>query len=209
MNPLLLPTSLTWIRCALRGRINLTQPRIQRVRSTGSTPFLHEQLKLDLSEAKTLITHGRTQAARFLGYEVTVIHNDQKRNRHGHRSVNGQIGLKVPADVVLAKCAPYMRNGKAIHRGERINESVHDIVARFQSEYRGLVEYYRMAYNLHQLGRLKWVMQDSLAKTLSAKLNISVGRVYRRFRAIIRTPVGPRTVLRVTVGRDGRRRPLV
>jgi group II intron reverse transcriptase/maturase len=171
--------------------------------------FLHEQLKLELSEAKTLITHGRTQAARFLGYEVTVIHNDQKRNRHGHRSVNGQIGLKVPADVVLAKCAPYMRNGKAIHRGERINESVHDIIARFQWEYRGLVEYYRMAYNLHQLGRLKWVMQDSLAKTLSAKLNISVGQVYRRFRTIIRTPVGPRTVLRVTVERDGRRRPLV
>jgi hypothetical protein len=32
--------------------------------------FLHDQLKLELSPAKTLITHGRTQAARFLGYEI-------------------------------------------------------------------------------------------------------------------------------------------
>ena len=34
--------------------------------------FLHDQLKLELSPAKTLITHGRTQAARFLGYEIVV-----------------------------------------------------------------------------------------------------------------------------------------
>src|SRR5205085_12674798 len=71
--------------------------------------FLRNQLKLELSEAKTLITHGRTQAARFLGYEVTVLHADQKLNQHGHRSVNVQIGLNVPEDVVLAKCDPYMR----------------------------------------------------------------------------------------------------
>ena len=32
--------------------------------------FLHENLKLELSETKTLITHARTQAARFLGYEI-------------------------------------------------------------------------------------------------------------------------------------------
>jgi group II intron reverse transcriptase/maturase len=32
--------------------------------------FLQEQLKLELSETKTLITHARTEAAKFLGYEV-------------------------------------------------------------------------------------------------------------------------------------------
>ena len=34
--------------------------------------FLQEDLKLELSETKTLITHARTSAARFLGYEITV-----------------------------------------------------------------------------------------------------------------------------------------
>ena len=32
--------------------------------------FLRDELKLELSPAKTLITHARTQAARFLGYEI-------------------------------------------------------------------------------------------------------------------------------------------
>ena len=171
--------------------------------------FLRDELKLELSEAKTLITHGRTQAARFLGYEVTVLHDNQQRNRHGHRTINGKIGLKVPADVVRAKCRPYMRNGKAIHRPERINDSVYEIVARFQVEFRGLVKYYQLAFNLHQLARVKWMMQDSLAKTVSAKLHISVGQVYRRYRTIIHTPRGPRRVFRVTVEREGKKRPLV
>ena len=53
------------------------------------------------------------------------------------------------------------------------------------------------------------MMQDSLAKTLSAKLHISVGQVYRRLRTIIHTPRGPRRVFRVIVEREGRKRPLV
>ncbi len=32
--------------------------------------FLRDTLTLELSEAKTRITHARTQSARFLGYEV-------------------------------------------------------------------------------------------------------------------------------------------
>src|SRR5215831_6178898 len=39
--------------------------------------FLRDELKLELSEEKTLITHARTSAARFLGYEITVQHNDK------------------------------------------------------------------------------------------------------------------------------------
>ena len=40
--------------------------------------FLRDDLKLELSQDKTLITHARTGAARFLGYEITVQHNDRK-----------------------------------------------------------------------------------------------------------------------------------
>src|SRR5947209_20630156 len=34
--------------------------------------YLHETLRLELSEEKTLITHARTQAARFLSYELST-----------------------------------------------------------------------------------------------------------------------------------------
>ncbi len=39
---------------------------------------LRDELNLELSQSKTLITHARTGAARFLGYEITVQHADHK-----------------------------------------------------------------------------------------------------------------------------------
>jgi group II intron reverse transcriptase/maturase len=171
--------------------------------------FLHDHLKLELSEDKTLITHGRTHAARFLGYEIVVLANDHKHDQHGHRSINGQIGLKVPADVVQAKCRPYLRHGKPVHRVERIANTDFSIIAQFQAEYRGVVEYYQLAFNRSQFGRLKGVMQRSLTKTLAHKFRISVPTVYRRYRATLHTERGPRQGLRVTIDREGNRPPLV
>jgi retron-type reverse transcriptase len=46
--------------------------------------FLKEELHLEMSEEKTLITHANTQEAKFLGYEITVAEgktvNEQKVN---------------------------------------------------------------------------------------------------------------------------------
>ena len=77
--------------------------------------FLRDDLKLELSQDKTLITHARTGAARFLGYEITIQHNDRQTTR-GQRHVNGQIGFRVPRTVIKAKCAPYLQRGKPARR---------------------------------------------------------------------------------------------
>ena len=45
--------------------------------------FLRDSLKLELSHEKTLITHARTEAARFLGYEIVTLDADEK---HDHPS---------------------------------------------------------------------------------------------------------------------------
>src|SRR5260370_4455045 len=62
--------------------------------------FLLEELKLNLSDDKTLITHTRDSAAKFLNYEITTLQSDEKqtRDKNGRkgRSINGGIGLKVP-----------------------------------------------------------------------------------------------------------------
>jgi hypothetical protein len=126
--------------------------------------FLHDQLKLELSPAKTLITHGRTHPARFLGYEIMVLHADDKHDHRGHRSINAAIGLKVPADVIRAKCAPYLHHGRPIRRTERTVDTDLSIVAQFQAEFRGVAQYYKLAFNRHRLGRLKHVMEQSLTK---------------------------------------------
>jgi group II intron reverse transcriptase/maturase len=171
--------------------------------------FLQDQLKLELSPAKTLITHGRSQAARFLGYEIVVLNADHKHDHRGHRSINAAIGLKVPADVIRAKCAPYLHHGRPIRRTERIVDTDFSIVAQFQAEFRGVAEYYRLAFNRHRLGKLKYVMERSLTKTLARKYRIRVSQVYRRYRAVLDTGHGPRRGLQVTVHRDGGRSPLV
>lgn len=149
--------------------------------------FLREELKLELSEAKTLITHARSEAARFLGYEVTVQHEDTRRTktRQGRkrRSANGRIGLRVPRDVLVEKCDRYRKGGKAIHRAERMQESDFAIVTTYQLEYRGIANYYRLAYNMHTLNQLKYVMEVSLTKTLAHKFSVSVAKVYEKYGA--------------------------
>jgi group II intron reverse transcriptase/maturase len=169
--------------------------------------FLREDLKLELSQDKTLITHARTGAARFLGYEITVQHNDRQCTR-GQRYVNGNIGLRVPPAVVKAKCAPYLRRGQPAHRTRIINHDDYDIVATYGAEYRGIVQYYLLAGNIQHLSRLRWVMLTSLLKTLASKHRSTVTRMAAKHKARIITPSGPRTCFEALVERAGRK-PLV
>ncbi len=171
--------------------------------------FLREQLKLTLSETKTRLPHARSERAHFLGYEIAVEQADHKHDRRGHRSLNGQIGLRVPKRVIQVKCRPYLQRGKPIHRRECIDDSVYTIIAQFQQEYRGLVEYYQLAVNRSQLRRLKWVMEQSLTKTLAHKLRISVPQVYKRYGTMLETPEGPRKGLQVVVERGEGKKPLI
>jgi hypothetical protein len=171
--------------------------------------FLQHRLKLERSERKTLITHGRTKAVRFLGYEIVVHHDDAKRDRNGHRSINGQIGLKVPMDVIRAKRKPYTRRGKPAAILDRAHDSNFRIVARYQAEFRGIAEYYQLAYNRHRLGSLRYVMERSMTKTLGHKNKLSVSKVWNRHRATWQTAAGPRRGLQVTVVRGAGKKPLV
>jgi group II intron reverse transcriptase/maturase len=97
--------------------------------------FLQEDLKLELSEEKTLITHARTDAARFLGYEITIQHANQILT-NGRRMANGVIRLRVPDEVIKAKCTRYMSRGKPERRPELMNEEDYSIISRYGAEYR-------------------------------------------------------------------------
>lgn len=118
----------------------MTFPQVRSEIKQQLTAFLRDKLKLELSKAKTLIAHARTQAAKFLGYEVTTIQDNAKRSRYKgvmRRSVNGQIGLRVPREVLQEKCSRYRRKGKAVHRTELTNESDYTILTTYQLEFRG------------------------------------------------------------------------
>lgn len=169
--------------------------------------FLREELKLELSPGKTLITHARTQAARFLGYEITA-HHDHRKGARGRRRADGFIKLSVPRSVIKAKSARYLRHGKPAHRRDLVSESDHTIVATFGAEYRGLVQYYLLAGDACKLNRLEWVMRTSMLRTLAAKHRSSVSKMTARHRARIQTPSGLRTCFEAVIPRQGRE-PLV
>jgi group II intron reverse transcriptase/maturase len=170
------------------------------------TTLLRDRLKLELSTEKTLITHATNGAARFLGYDIVTHHCDTKQTK-GCRSINGRIGLRIPAKVLEARGALYQQERKhgqkPTHRPERIADDDFTTVARYQSEYRGYVQYYQLAENLAQLEKLRWIMEVSLTKTLAAKFQVSVPTIYQRYAGTIGTAYGPRKCLKATLARAG------
>jgi hypothetical protein len=169
--------------------------------------FLRDELKLELSASKTLITHARTGAARFLGYEITVCNDNRKATRR-RRSVNGQVALRVPRDVIKAKSAPFLRRGKPAKQKALTNGDDYTIVATFGTIYRGIVQYYLLAGDVYRLHRLRWVMETSMLKTLAGKHHSSMAKMAARHKAKIMTPYGLRTCFEARIERDGRQ-PLV
>jgi group II intron reverse transcriptase/maturase len=170
--------------------------------------FLGDKLNLELSEEKTLITHARTGMARFLGYHIVSEQEDTRHDQRGQRSVNGNCTLRIPADVVETHCARYMENGKPERRAELLEETDFSIISQYQWEYRGLVQYYLLAQNVHWLHRLEWTMRTSLLKTLANKFRASQDSMAWKYHATIETKYGPRKCLQVTVERPGKK-PLI
>jgi group II intron reverse transcriptase/maturase len=170
--------------------------------------FLHDELRLELSDEKTLITHARTSAARFLNYEITVRQNDQAIT-NGQRSSNGTVRLRVPAKVIKAKGAHYMNRGQPARRTQVMNMDDYTIVSIYGAEYRGIVQYYLLASDVYRLNRLNWVMETSMLKTLAGKHRSTVCKTAAKYKAKVDTPYGLRTCFEARIERTGGRKPLV
>lgn len=165
--------------------------------------FLRDELALELSPDKTLVTHARTRAARYLGYEITVQHANGKITR-GRRAANGTIALRVPLDVIRARRALYRRHGTPWRRTALLNLDDYDIVRVYGAEYRGIAGYYLLASDVWRLGALRWDAETSMLKTLAAKHRSTVAKTAARYKAKVETPHGPRTCFEARIQRDGK-----
>jgi len=194
---------LRYSRYADDHLLGFTGPKAEaeEIRTRLAT-FLRDELKLELNEEKTLITHARTQPATYLGYEITVQHSRTRPQ------VNGVVRLRVPQAVIKAKCAPYLKHGKPERRTELMNFDDHTIISIYGAEYRGIVQYYLPAADVYRLNRLQWVAKTSMLKTLAAKHRSTVTKMAAKYKARTATPHGPRTCFEARVERAGRK-PLV
>ena len=166
--------------------------------------FLRETLGLELNQQKTLITHARSQHARFLGYDITVQHSRDKITG-GRRTVNGTIALRVPRGVIKAQTARYRRRGKPSHRPRLQNLDDYNIVRKYGVEYAGVVNYYLLARDVYRLTTLRWNAESSMLRTLARKHRSSVAKIAARHKAKIETSDGLRTCFEARKHREGKK----
>lgn len=156
--------------------------------------FLQEKLKLTLSEEKTKVTHSG-ELVRYLGYDFTISRSkDAMRKEDGtlQRFWYGNVNLYVPHEKWVQKLHEYKafkivtdENGhekwKPIHRGFLMNKSEVDIIGKYNSEIRGLYNYYCLADNATTLQDFYYMMRGSMLKTLAAKYNSSVMKILDKY----------------------------
>ncbi|MDR0417698.1 MAG: reverse transcriptase/maturase family protein, partial [Propionibacteriaceae bacterium] len=97
--------------------------------------FLARDLKLTLSESKTLITHASTGKARRLGYDFAT---HTRRSSMGRPHLAGNIRLLVPGEVVRQQAKPYLRAGKPVSLPQLVQADDYTVVAYYGAKYRGV-----------------------------------------------------------------------
>ena len=158
--------------------------------------FLATELKLTLSEEKTLITHS-SENVRFLGYDIHVRRNQEVK---GHRMKNGtwrqsrtlhmKVALTIPHREKIEKFmfAKGVVRQKAdgslqpIHRAALLNLSDFEIVEQYNAEARGLCNFYNMAVDYHTLDYFCYLMEYSCLKTIANKHKSTVRKIIRKYK---------------------------
>lgn len=158
--------------------------------------FIQEQLHLELSQEKTLITHG-TDFARFLSFQITAsTEQNSTRTKAGYikRSYTGRIKLYVPKDKWLKRLLSYgalkihydKNNGnkevwEPVCRSGLRNLDDLEILNQYNAEIRGLYNYYRIAHNATVLNNFLYVMKYSMYKTFAGKYRTSMRKIIRKY----------------------------
>ena len=144
--------------------------------------FLKKELLLEIAEEKSGISHS-SKGVQFLGYGIRTRSTERERvsvchinkvtgqKRYGKkRTMTNVIYLEVPREKVHKFCLErgYMRSGKPIHRAELLQNSDHEIISQYNSEFRGIANFYGLV-NKTEIRKIEYYALSSLFKTLAAK----------------------------------------
>jgi hypothetical protein len=148
--------------------------------------FLRNELKMELSMDKTLITNASKEKARFLNYEISARNVNSKitkgTNGVKRRSLNNIIQLQMPRNILNKWIRKFTKGNKPMHRSELINISDYDIIMKYNLELRGLYNYYILAQNVSGLHKLMYYMKWSLIKTLARKHKTRCTKIWKKYR---------------------------
>lgn len=158
--------------------------------------FIRKQLHLELSQEKTLITHG-SDYAQFLSFQITTsTEQNSTRTKAGYikRSYTGRIKLYVPKEKWLKRLLSYgtlkiqydKNNGnkeiwEPICRSGLRNLDDLEILNQYNAEIRGVYNYYRIAHNATVLNNFLYVMKYSMYKTFAGKYRTSMRKIIQKY----------------------------
>ena len=149
-----------------------------------------QTIKLTLSAEKTLITHAKTERARFLGYDIHIaqdnnqLKGDKQNKQPKQRSINGRPIFNVPPEVTKAWCKRHTKDGAITHRPALLACSDYEITKTYGMELQGLVNYYQFAHDVSRLYKVKYHMMTSLVMTIANKHKQSTTWVYRKYKQL-------------------------
>lgn len=156
------------------------------------TEFIRNELKMELSQEKTLITHSN-EPARFLGYDVRVRRDQQVKpwKNCKQRTMNNTVELLIPLKekvekYLFNKGAVKQRtdNGKLepVARVDLTRNTDLEIVTTYNAEIRGLCNFYFLASNYRSLNYFSYLMEYSCLKTLAWKHRCKLSKIYNKYR---------------------------
>lgn len=158
--------------------------------------FLRDELKLTLSEEKTLITHS-SKEVRFIGYDISVRRSQEVKGyklKNGKwrksRSLHLKVALTIPhkdkiENFLFAKKIVIQNTDgtlRPVHRPGLLNLSDSEILEHYNAEMRGLLNYYNLAVDYHTLDYFCYLMEYSCLKTIANKHKSSVRKVIRKYK---------------------------
>lgn len=153
--------------------------------------FVSQTLKMELSDEKTLITHSN-QHARFLGYDIRVRRDNSVRPHGNHRARthNYTVEMCIP---FKDKIMPFLfsksiirqtRDGsiEPIARKHLYRCTNLEIISTYNSELRGICNYYALASNFTRLDYFAYLMEYSCLKTIAGKHDTTTRKIISKYR---------------------------
>lgn len=168
-----------------------TKDEAKEIMSVVSS-FLRNELQLGVAPDKTGIKSGK-EGIYFLSYKISVYRTNKvirtkSFGRHvKRRSVADTIRLEVPEGKAQEFCQKYgygdWQKMKPRHRPELADNSETEIILTYNSELRGLANYYALANDVKtKLKKLEYLANYSLFNTLANKHKVRRKRIIARMR---------------------------
>lgn len=153
--------------------------------------FISNELKMELSQEKTLITHSN-EKARFLGYDIRVRRNNsiRKSGNHKQRTLSQIVELNIPLEDKVMKflfSKDIIKQDKSGNIYPNVRKSLLrctdlEIVTAYNAEVRGIGNYYSMASNFNTLNYFCYLMKYSCLKTLAHRHKSTVPKIITKFK---------------------------